>query len=278
MNMLSVFIVGGQLVLVILFGIFVRIDTATLDNASSFVGTLVFLLGSTSNHSGFALLGAAQKHLSWTSLGNLLYLFSICLQWNLLWQVLWRSCFTSFSSSFTLTIADLVQCCQCTLFIILFATDLIGKMFYTQLLYICLISVVGFSLNSAIINYGLDVYDGGCGLQVFVFSAAVCLTAWIFGIRLKDLSITKQNRGYHTQTFGLIGLLLVIYGWPFFNMGGSLITQPNTLLTATVVQSSAFINTLLALTGAILCSMLLYTPHTKAEITTFIDAIINVKE
>lgn len=149
-------------------------------------------------------------------------------------------------------------------------------MYYSQLLYICLISTVGFSLNSAIINYGLKTFDGGCGMKVFLFSAATGLMAWIIGLRLKNLSITKQNRGYHTQTLGLLGILLIVYGWPFFNMGGSLLTQPNTLLTAAAVQSSAFINTLLALSGAILSSMLLYTPHTRAQAATYIDAIINV--
>jgi hypothetical protein len=40
-------------------------------------------------------------------------------------------------------------------------------------------------------------------------------------------------------------------------MAGATITQVNSLLTLTQVQSSAFINTIFGITGAILCSLML---------------------
>lgn len=43
--MLPVYVVAFELLIVILFGVFFRLETSTLTNASSFVGILVFLSG-----------------------------------------------------------------------------------------------------------------------------------------------------------------------------------------------------------------------------------------
>jgi hypothetical protein len=130
-------------------------------------------------------VGASQKNLSWTSLGSVLVVVAICVQWSLLWSVLWNSCFLGFSTSFTLTVTNLIQSMQSALCTILVATDFIGRLYHNQLMYVCLIMNVLFTLNSAILNYGLRIFDGGCGMQVFLLSGVYCLIAWVVASRIK---------------------------------------------------------------------------------------------
>ncbi len=44
---------------------------------------------------------------------------------------------------------------------------------------------IGYSLCSAILVYGLNVYDGGGGLQIFLFSGVCSLMIWIISLRGK---------------------------------------------------------------------------------------------
>lgn len=190
----------------------------------------------------------------------------------------WNSCFLGFSKEYTLTIGDLIQCEQCALCLLLVCTDLIGKVFYSQLVYICLVLSVGFSLNSGILNYGIKIFDGGAGMQVFLFSAVFFMVAWIIETRLKKLEVTHQKHWYHGQSIALIGLLLIIYSWPSVNMAGAVLTSKNTLTTIAQLQTSAFSNTIFGMTGGILSSMLMMGPQNKTPITTYIEAIINVTQ
>jgi hypothetical protein len=43
--MFSVYVIIFEIIIVILFGAFIRLDTANLDNIDYFIGSLVFLLG-----------------------------------------------------------------------------------------------------------------------------------------------------------------------------------------------------------------------------------------
>lgn len=107
-------------------------------------------------------------------------------------------------------------------------------------------------------------------MQVFLFSAVFFMVAWICGMRFKKLQVTQKNYWYHTETLGLIGLLLIVYSWPNFNVAGAVITSKNTLAGLGSLQSSAFTNTIFGMAASILCSMLLMTPHEKSSINNYI--------
>lgn len=49
-----------------------------------------------------------------------------------------------------------------------------------------IIQVIGFALNSSIINYGLKVFDGGAGLEVFLFSSVYSLGLWFIAFKLTN--------------------------------------------------------------------------------------------
>lgn len=41
------------------------------------------------------------------------------------------------------------------------------------------------SLNYAILRYGLKMFDGGCGMTVFLFAGVVSILIWIISVRQK---------------------------------------------------------------------------------------------
>lgn len=214
--------------------------------------------------------------MSWTSLGNLVVLLAICMQWTLLWTAFWNSCFLGFNTTYTLTIADLIQCSQCTLCLLLVTTDFLGKIHHSQLVYLSLLLSIGFSLNASIFAYGLKIYDSGAGMQVFLFSSVFFIVAWVCAMLRKKLEVTKQVFWYHGQSIGVVGVLLVVYSWGSWNMAGAVFTAKNSVEGLTQLQTSAFMNTIFGMASSIVFSMLLMTPHYKAPITYNIDAIINV--
>jgi len=131
------------------------------------------------------MVGTSQRNLCWTSLGNVLVVVALSFQWSLLWSVFWNSCFLGFSVSFTLTITNFIQSAQSSLCTLLLATDLIGKLYHQQLLFICLITNIGYTLNSAILNYALNTFDGGCAMQVFLLAGTSCMIAWLVVTKIK---------------------------------------------------------------------------------------------
>lgn len=77
--------------------------------------------------------------------------------------------------------------------------------------------------------------------------------------------------------YGLIGLLFIVYGWVFFNVGGSLVTLPKVLNQETNKQGlvdSAAINTIIALSAAIISSLLFL--REKLKINVFIECVLSV--
>jgi hypothetical protein len=77
--------------------------------------------------------------------------------------------------------------------------------------------------------------------------------------------------------YGLIGLLFIVYGWVFFNVSGSLVTLPKVLTQDTNKQGlvdSAAINTIVALSAAIISSLLFL--REKLKINVFIECVLSV--
>jgi ammonia channel protein AmtB len=127
------------------------------------------------------------------------------------------------------------------------------------------IMTIGYGLCSSIIVYGLDVYDGGGGLTVFLYSGMCSVMIWLISIRGK-ISITKfkKSESYINYTFAFIGVMIALISWPQFNMAGATLSFLNTnLSSSSSLQNSAFVNTLLALSVALLCSFMLASKDSK---------------
>lgn len=101
---------------------------------------------------------------------------------------------------------------------------------------------------------------------------------WLLGLRPKDIPI-RPTYTYHSLLFGIIGLIFIIYGWPYFNAGGALLSF-SISVTETLAQmtSCALMNTRLTLSAAVLAGFLYHTPKDKIRLDHFIEAVINVIE
>lgn len=127
------------------------------------------------------------------------------------------------------------------------------------------------------ITYGLKAFDGGGGIQIFFLSGLYSYAMWVVGFKFKDIPLPKTPHTYNGTTFSIIGLLLILYGWPSFNAGGSLLSQSIADTAARIPMTQcAYINTILTLSAAVLSAFLYHTPNEKVKIDHFISAVINV--
>jgi ammonia channel protein AmtB len=124
---------------------------------------------------------------------------------------------------------------------------------------------IGYSLISAILIYGLKVYDGGGGLQIFLYSGICSLVIWVISLRGKtDIQKYRIKESYINHTLSFIGVVIAFISWPQFNAAGALISSINALSgAASSLISSASTNTYLGLSTAIIISMVLASKDTK---------------
>lgn len=90
--MFGIFVISFQVLMVLLFGIFIRVGTAST-TAYSFNQPFVFLLG-------YTLISIKFKLYDWTTIINLVFISAITFQWNTLFYIFWSSCV---NNSFTVT-------------------------------------------------------------------------------------------------------------------------------------------------------------------------------
>ena len=171
----------------------------------------------------FILIYTPLKKFSIISMCVLLAIISISMQMYLLFGTFWNCVFTTFGNSFDITISLLSKGMYASLTCLLTSLDFIGVFKYWQVYAIATsILCFGFCFAFAMIVYGLDVFDGGGGLLVFLYSGICSLLIWLFCIRGK-IPIQKLNplKSQLNGTLGLIGVILALINWPKFNMAGS---------------------------------------------------------
>jgi hypothetical protein len=183
----------------------------------------------------FTLMYSPFRKLSIFSLVSLLIVISVAAQTNILFGTFWDSCFNGFSSSFQMTANLIIRSVFASLAALLTVLDFVGLFDYWQVyLLIAPIMTIGFSLNSAIVIYGLNTFDGGGGYLIFLYSGICSLMIWLFCIRGKiDNSRYKIKESYINHTLGFIGVIIAFFNWPKFNMAGALISSINSTAGST---------------------------------------------
>lgn len=224
---------------------------------------------------------SAFRKLTMFSFVNLIIVISIAAQTNILFGTFWDSCFNGFSSSFQITALLLIKTVFSCLSVLLTVLDFIGLFDYWQIyLIIAPIMTIGYSLNSAIIIYGLKTFDGGGAFRVFLYSGIFSLMIWALCIRGKiDHDRYRIKESYVNKMLGFIGVAVSFFNWPVFNMAGANLTALVSASTTTSLQNSSRSNTYLGLSAAILVSVLFASKETKEEklkYNVYIDGFINV--
>ena len=265
-----------QLIAVIFIGAFGRSISSDSTSPTYLLNNMVFLVGVT-------LIYVPYKKLALHSIGVLIISLAITFETYVLMATFWDSCFNGFNTEFQLNILLLVRSSFCQLAVLLIFMDFIGIFAYWQIyLMIAPLIGVGYSLNSAILIQGLKIFDGGGGIQIFLFSGVLSLFIWLLSVRGKVVvSVHKKAEHYTGYTLSMIGIVICFVTWPQFNRSGGLVTVSNTILTSSAtLEASAVPNTIFALSVGLLMGMLFLTndgiQSSKMKLKTYIDCFFNV--
>lgn len=168
---------------------------------------------------------------------------------------------------------SLLSSLQAILCVLVTLDEFLPKMSHTQVFLVIIVEVIGYSLNFAVERLGIQAVNGGGGMTIFLFAAG-------FGLMMKLLSYPHQkikpNTNYFNGSLKLIGVILMVFGWPGFNTMGSLFDADNVLSTANLT-TSAFYNTIFCLASAIICSLILQSFGNRIHLHKFSESIFNVQ-
>ena len=133
MNMMfGLYVISFQVLTIVLFGIFIRIETSST-TTTSLSQSFVLLLG-------YTLISIRYRLYDWTTLTNLVFISAITFQWNTLFYIFWTSCVNnSFSATSNLTSNIIIASIQAILCIIVTLNVFLGKLTHLQMFVISLI-------------------------------------------------------------------------------------------------------------------------------------------
>ena len=179
--MFSVIVFIFEAVAILFLCIFAR----TNDTTTSLVNTYFSLLSdSLALMFAFTLMYTPYRKLSFFSLLLLLVVLAVTIQTSLLFDTFWTSCFVGFSSNFQITSSLLTRGTFAALATLLTALDFMGLFGHWQVYFIMgPVMAIGYTLTQAIIFYGLDTFDGGGGMTVFLYSGVCSLMIWAICLR-----------------------------------------------------------------------------------------------
>lgn len=214
------------------------------------------------------------KQFDWSILSNLLLVAAVCFQWNALFYAFWTSCLkNTFSSTTSVTMLSLMSSLQAVLCVLVTLDEFLPMMSHTQVFMVILIEVIGYSLNFAVENLGIQAVTCGGGMTIFLFAATF---AWILKVMSFPSPKIKPTTNYYNGSLKLIGVILMVFAWPGFNTMGSLFDSSNVLSTANLT-TSAFYNTVFCLASAIICSLILQSFGNRINLHKFSETIFNVR-
>ena len=166
----------------------------------------------------------------------------------------------------------LMSSVQAVLCVLVTIAPFLARMSHIQVFLVCIVEVIGFSLNLVVEVLGIKAVTCGGGMTIFLFAAA-------FGFFIK-LFIYPQQRhepdsNYINGTLKLIGVVLMVFSWSGFNSMGTLFDTSNVSSTANL-SPSAYFNTLLCLCSAIICSITVQSFGNRINMHKLSEAVFNV--
>ena len=131
--MFGLYVISFEVLVTVLYGVFLRITSEDLANVSYLSQSFLFLLG-------YILITIRYKLYDWTTLINLIFVSAISFQWCTLFSIFWNSCLnSSFASTSDITIEVMMVSAQATFCILLTIHSFLGKMTYLQIFVIALV-------------------------------------------------------------------------------------------------------------------------------------------
>ncbi|XP_066451491.1 ammonium transporter Rh type A [Eleutherodactylus coqui] len=244
----SILAIGLQILLIVLFGIFVRYDTqghsASLNETHvddefiklyplfQDVHVMIFV--------GFGFLMTFLKRYGFSSVGINLLIAAFGLQWGTLMQGLWHL----HGGKIEIGIKSMINADFSTATVLISFGAVLGKTSPVQMLIMAIFEIAVFACNEHIVGSILEATDVGASMIIHAFGAYFGLAASAVLYR-SGLKKGHEHEGsvYHSDLFAMIGTLFLWMFWPSFN---SAIANPG------IEQQMAIINTYFSLAACVL--------------------------
>lgn len=237
-----------QVILIILFAIFVSYDTPQHDNHGNSthveedefiklyplfqdVHVMIFI--------GFGFLMTFLKRYGFSSVGINLLIAALGLQWGTLMQGLWHL----HDGHINIDIKKMINADFSTATVLISFGAVLGKTSAVQMLIMAIFEITIFACNEHLV-VSLGAFDVGASMIIHAFGAYFGLSAArvLYRPALKD---GHENEGsvYHSDLFAMIGTVFLWMFWPSFN---------SAIADAGIDQQRAIINTYFSLAACVL--------------------------
>ncbi|XP_078503725.1 ammonium transporter Rh type A [Lissotriton helveticus] len=237
-----------QVILIILFAIFVTYDTPHHDNHRNSthaeedefiklyplfqdVHVMIFI--------GFGFLMTFLKRYGFSSVGINLLIAALGLQWGTLMQGLWHL----HDGHINIDIKKMINADFSTATVLISFGAVLGKTSAVQMLIMAILEITIFACNEHLVA-SLGAFDVGASMIIHAFGAYFGLAAArvLYRPALKD---GHENEGsvYHSDLFAMIGTVFLWMFWPSFN---------SAIADAGIDQQRAIINTYFSLAACVL--------------------------
>ncbi|CAO2614123.1 Ammonium transporter Rh type C [Lemmus lemmus] len=209
-----------QVVMVVLFGVFVRYDIQAdthwwLEKNDFYyrypsfqdVHVMVFV--------GFGFLMTFLQRYGFSAVGFNFLLAAFGIQWALLMQG-WFRFFEE--GHIILSVENIIEADFCVASTCVAFGAVLGKISPVQLLIMTFFQVTLFAVNEYIILCLIEAKDAGGSMTIHTFGAYFGLTVtWILYRKNLEQSKQRQSSVYHSDLFAMIGTLFLWIYWPSFN-------------------------------------------------------------
>lgn len=176
--MLGIVILVFEILMIILYGIFIRTDSITTSATSSLDSGLFFIACKSRVISGYAFLCTKHRNLDWTVLTHYLFIVMICFQINTLYFYFWSSAFAQvFSATSSLSSFVFISGMEATLTVLITVSMFTSRLSQLSVFTITMIEVFFFALNWGICRWGINAITGGGAMTVWLFGLvfAACI-------------------------------------------------------------------------------------------------------
>ncbi|XP_075454695.1 ammonium transporter Rh type A [Ascaphus truei] len=243
----SILALGLQILIIILFGIFVKYDTQHFkipQNSTGTTDTFIALYPFFQDvhvmiFVGFGFLMTFLKRYGFSSVGINLLIAALGLQWGTLMQGFWHL----HGGKIEIDITKMINADFSTATVLISFGAVLGKTSPVQMLIMAILEISIFACNEHLI-YFLGASDVGASMSIHAFGAYFGLAASAVLYR-SSLKKSHDNEGsvYHSDLFAMIGTLFLWMFWPSFN---------SAIADIGIHQEMAIINTYFSLAACVL--------------------------
>ncbi|XP_005359839.1 ammonium transporter Rh type A [Microtus ochrogaster] len=243
----SLMAIGLEVIIIVLFGLFVEYETTQQVNATRSTKTDRFLLlyplfqdVHVMIFVGFGFLMTFLKKYGFSGVGFNLFLAALGLQWGTIVQGLLHDK----GKKFHIGIKNMINADFSTATVLISFGAVLGKTSPVQMMIMTILEIAVFAANEYLVTSQFQASDTGASMTIHAFGAyfglAVAGVLYRPGLRREH---KNEESVYHSDLFAMIGTLFLWIFWPSFNSAIAVTGEK---------QYRAIINTYLSLAACVI--------------------------